>query len=455
MAIKIFQDNDTWPGPLQSWYMVIVLTLAYTFSFIDRQILNLLVGPIKGDMHITDFQMSLLMGTAFGVFYALMGLPISRWVDRLSRRNIIFAGITIWSMMTIACGMARNYTHLFLARIGIGAGEATLNPSAFSLLSDSFPEKKRSLPTAVFHLGIPFGTGLALIIGGFVVDIVSKLDPLKIPLFSFSYSWQLTFILVGLPGLLVAVLVLTTSEPRRRGLLQTSEHGEIKKQKMPVGDVAKFLSARKLAYFAIIFGVGMKITLNYGSNAWVPTHFIRTFDWSAGEFGRIYGMFNIAVGVSSILFCGLLANKLLSLGIRDANMKVILIGYGLGIPFAIAGPLMPTPALAITMFMLAYFFTNFHVLTPACLVAITPNQMRGQISALYVFIVNILGLGLGPSVVAVFTDFVFSSDMAIGKSLAVTAAIMGPLGFVVLFLGLRAYRRCLDDAMAWEQYHKD
>lgn len=284
------QNNAPWPNPVQSWYMVIVLTMAYTFSFIDRQILTLLVGPIREDMHISDFQMSLLMGTAFGVFYAIMGLPISRWIDRMSRKNIIFVGITAWSMMTVACGKANNYTQLFLARIGISIGEATLNPSAFSLLGDSFPEKKRPFPTAIFHLGIPFGLGAALIVGGYVVDIVAQLDPSTIPFFNLTYSWQLTFILVGLPGLFVALLVLSIVEPKRRGLIKTSDPGKTKEQKIPVREVVKFLSARKLAYFAIFSGIGMKITLSYGSNAWVPTHFIRTFGWSADEFGRIYGI---------------------------------------------------------------------------------------------------------------------------------------------------------------------
>ena len=451
MLTKLAQKNSAWPNALQSWFMVLVLMLAYTFSFIDRQILNLLVGPIRSDLHISDFQMSLLMGTAFGIFYAVMGIPISRWIDRMSRKNIVFTGITVWSLMTMACGMAKSYSHLFLARIGIGAGEATLNPSAFSLLGDSFPEKKRSLPTAVFHLGIPFGTGLALIVGGFVVDIVARIDPVMFQIPGLVYSWQMTFIIVGLPGLFVALLAYTINEPKRRGLLSTPAGTEARAQKVSLREVTAFIAPRKMAYLAIFFGIGLKITLNYGSNAWVPTHFIRTFGWTAGEFGRIYGICNIVVGITSILLCGMLANKLQSSGIRDASMKVILCGYAIAIPFAIAAPLMPTPTLAIVMFMVSYFFTNFHVLAPACLIAITPNQMRGQVSAFYVFIVNILGLGLGPSIVASFTDFVFGSDLAIGKSLAVTAAILGPLGFVILYLGLRAYRRCLDDALAWEK----
>lgn len=431
--------------------MVFVLALAYTFSFLDRQILTLLVGPIRHDLQISDFQMSLLLGLAFGIFYSIMGLPISRLIDRLSRRKIIFVGITLWSLMTAACGMAKNYTHLFLARIGIGVGEATLNPSAFSMVSDSFPEKRRPLAIAMFHLGIPFGSGMALIVGGYVIDKVAKLDPSTIPIFDLSYSWQLTFLLVGFPGLLVALLVLTIIEPYRRGLLRSTVKPEATEQKVPIRDVAAFILARKMAYATIILGIGMKITLGYGSNAWIPTFFIRTFGWSAGEFGRLYGPISIIVGLVSIPLAGFLANKLEDRGYRDANIKVILLGYIIGIPFAIIAPFMTNPYLAIAMFMTSIFFTNFHVLAPATLMAITPNQMRGQISALYVFVVNILGLGLGPSIVAAFTDFLFGSDLAVGKSLALLAGILGPLGVIILYSGFKAYRRCLEDALTWEE----
>ena len=444
------QPQHPWPAPGQAWYMVIILTIAYTFSFLDRQILTLLVKPIRADMQITDFQMSLLMGFAFGIFYSFMGLPISRWIDRGSRRKIIFIGITVWSLMTAACGLARNYLHLFLARIGIGAGEAALNPSAFSMVSDSFPEKQRSLAIAIFHLGIPFGSGMALIVGGYVIDLLASIDIASIAFLPISYSWQLTFIVVGLPGLLVALLMLTVIEPQRRGLIRAQQNTSTVNQKLPLRQVAGFIFRRKAAYFAIIFGVGMKITLGYGSAAWVPAYFMRTFGWSAGEFGPLYGSLSIVVGIVSIFFCGMLANRITARGGRDANLRIILLGYVIGIPFAIAAPLMSDPAWAISFFMCAYFFTNFHVLTPAALMAITPNQMRGQVSALYVFIVNLIGLGLGPSIIAAFTDFLFGSDLAVGKSLALTAAILGPLGALILYSGMRAYRNCLNDSLEWE-----
>ena len=442
--------KGNWPNPVQAWYMVIVLMLAYMFSYLDRQILNLLVEPIKGDMQISDFQMSLLMGVAFALFYSIMGIPISRWVDSRSRCKLILWGITIWSLMTALCGWARNYWHLFLGRIGVGVGEATLNPSAFSMIGDSFKESKRPLAIAIFHLGNPIGQGLALIVGGTVIDLVSRLNPEQIPSIGIAYPWQLTFLLVGFPGLIVAALVLTIKEPKRQDLIPVGDNDENAKHGIPIKEVWAFIRKRRLAYTALIVGVAIKVTLAYGSASWVPTYFIRNYGWTPKEFGDIYGTWYIVVGIVSIFFAGILANRMTARGHRDANMKVILIGYIIGIPFAIAAPLMPTAGLAIFMFLLTFFFTNFHVLAPAALIAITPNQMRGQISAIYVFMLNIIGVGIGPSIVAGCTDFLFGSDLAVGKSLIVVASTLGPIGAVLLYAGMKAYRRCLEDSKRWE-----
>ena len=445
------QQNQGWPNPVVAWYMVMILMLAYMFSYLDRRILSLLVRLIRRDMHITDFQMSLLMGIAFALFYSVMGLPISRWVDRRSRRKIILVGITVWSLITALCGWARNYLHLFLCRFGVGVGEATLNPSAFSMIGDSFKESKRPFAIAVFHLGLPIGQGLALIIGGTIIDLVSGLDPTSIPSIGILYPWQLTFLIVGFPGLIVAAMVLTIKEPERRGLISFENNNETAKQKIPILDVVAFIGQRGMAYTTLIIGVAIKVTLAYGTDSWVPTYFIRNFGWTEGEFGRIYGTLYILVGVVSIFFSGLLANRLIARGKRDANIRVILIGYLLAIPCAIAAPLMPNASLAISMFLLTFFFTNFHVLAPAALLAITPNQMRGQISAIYVFMLNFIGVGIGPSIVAGCTDFLFGSDLAVGKSLIVVASTLGPIGAILLFSGMKAYRRCLEDSKQWEE----
>jgi MFS family permease len=448
MSVDTSARDQATPNPGKAWYMVAILAVAYSLSFLDRQILALLVGPIKASLHITDTQMSYLGGTAFGVFYAIMGLPISRLVDRASRRQIVFWGVSLWSLMTAYCGLTRGYLQLLLARIGVGVGEASLNPSAFSMVTDSFPPKKRPLAIAVFHLGIPVGQGLALIIGGAVIAVVAGIDLAAVPVFHVEYSWQLVFLLVGLPGLIVAGLMFTIQEPKRRGLIETA--AGTRPQQVPLREVASFLSARRLTFFAIYVGVSLKIALGYASNFWVPTYFIRVHHWTATEFGYLYGLITIVVGVAGNFFCGGLANRLAARGHKDAPMIVVLWGYFIAIPIAIVAPFAGS-TLAIILFQAATFFTNFHVLAPATLVAITPNQMRGQISALYVFLANIIGLGLGPTVVGIFTDHVFHADASIGYSLSATSAILGPLGAVILLWGLKSYRKCLQDAEAWEQ----
>ena len=244
------QENNSWPRPTIAWYMVIILMLAYTFSYLDRRILSLLVQPIRRDMHITDFQMGLLMGIAFALFYSIMGIPISRWVDSRSRRKIILVGITAWSLITAVCGWARNYLQLFLCRFGVGVGEATLNPSAFSMIGDSFKESKRPFAIAVFHLGLPIGQGLALIIGGTVIDLVSGLDPKSLSPIGILYPWQLTFLMVGFPGLIVATLIRTIKEPKRQGLISLENNNGTAKQKIPIRDVLVFIGQRRMAYTA-------------------------------------------------------------------------------------------------------------------------------------------------------------------------------------------------------------
>jgi len=448
MSVTPSVRDQAWPNPVKSWYMVAILAVAYSLSFLDRQILTLLVGPIRRDLQISDFQMSWLLGMAFASFYAVVGLPMSRLIDRASRRQIVFWGISLWSLMTAACGLTRSYAQLFIARMGVGVGEAALNPSAFSMVTDSFPPKKRSLAMSVFHLGIPIGQGMALIIGGSAIAWVAHIDPASVPIFHVEFSWQLVFLMVGLPGLIVAALMQTIQEPPRRGLIVT-EAGAVT-QKVSIREVASFLNLRRFTFFAIYVGVGLKITLGYGSSAWIPTYFIRVHHWTATEIGLVYGSFSMISGIAGNFLCGSIANWLARKGHRDAPMLVVLWGYFLAIPLAIIAPLVPSAAFAIFLFQAATFFSNFHVLAPATLVAITPNQMRGQISAIYVFLANIIGLGLGPTIVATFTDYLFHSDLAVGYSLSLTSAILGPSGALILLWGLKSYRKCLKEAEQWD-----
>ncbi len=222
------QTDAPYPSPGEAWYVVGVLTLAYVFSFIDRQILSLLVGPIQRDLAINDTWMSLLMGVSFAVFYTLFGIPLGRLADTKNRRNVIAVGIAFWSVMTAGCGLARQYWTLALMRMGVGIGEATLSPSAYSMIADYFRPERRSTAMSVYSMGIYIGSGLAFVLGGIVVKFAAQQESIELPWLGSIRSWQLVFLLVGLPGLPVALLTwLTVREPARRGVATTASLGEV------------------------------------------------------------------------------------------------------------------------------------------------------------------------------------------------------------------------------------
>ena len=198
------------------WYVIFVLLLAQMFSFLDRMIMGLLVGPIRESFAISDTQYSLLAGLAFSLFYAIMGLPLARIADSRNRRNLISIGIAVWSVMTAVCGLAKGFVSLFFARIGVGIGEATLGPAGYSMITDYFPRSSLARALSVYTLGVTFGSGLAYILGGAVVGYVQTLDTLTLPFLGATEGWQLTFFIVGFPGVLVAALMyLTVREPAR------------------------------------------------------------------------------------------------------------------------------------------------------------------------------------------------------------------------------------------------
>ncbi|MFY9571890.1 MAG: MFS transporter, partial [Blastocatellia bacterium] len=211
-------EDEPYPAIGYAWYVVGVLTLVYIFSFIDRQILSLLVRPIRRDLGISDFQMSLLMGFSFALFYTFFGLPLGRLADSRSRRTIIAAGFTVWSIMTAACGLARNFAHMLLLRMGVGVGEAALSPAAYSMITDYFPPRRRATAISVYSMGIYIGSGLAFIVGGLVAGAASAQETWDLPLVGATRPWQVVFFIVGLPGVLLALLMYTVREPVRRGI---------------------------------------------------------------------------------------------------------------------------------------------------------------------------------------------------------------------------------------------
>ncbi len=420
------------------WYVVFVLILAYTVSYVDRTILTLMVKPIRESLQISDTQVSLLHGLAFAIFYTGLGIPLGRMADRMNRTRIIMGGIVIWSLMTATCGLARNFGQLFLARVGVGVGEAALTPSAYSILSDYFKGPRLTRALSIYTSAIYIGAGLALIIGGAVIAAVPALD---IPGLGHFQPWQVVFLCVGLPGIFVALLMLTVREPARTGLSPAAAAG----QGIPLRDVAAFLWQRRGAYGFLILGCAAHSMLWNGATAWIPQFFIRVFEWSAPVTGFRFGLMLLVFGTGGILFGSVLSNYFRQ-RFSDANVMVVLASSLLVIPFGVLAPSLTDPAYSLMAFC-AFVFTGSlpYGAAAAAFQEITPNQMRGQVVAVYFLFLNLAGIGLGPTIVALFTDHVFHDDLAVGKSLMMLALIAAPLSAVLLWAARRPYRKCLAD----------
>ncbi|MDZ4731627.1 MAG: MFS transporter [Xanthomonadales bacterium] len=426
-----------WPRPIYAWYTVGVLMLAYTNSFIDRQIISLLIEPIRRDLQINDTQVSLLAGIAFTIFYTLMGVPIARLSDEKNRRGIIMIGISVWSAMTALCGMANQYWQLFLARMGVGVGEATLSPAAMSIISDYFPVTKLARAISVYSMGVYFGAGLALIIGGFVVKLVSQANNITLPLIGEVYPWQVTFFVVGLMGLPIILLLMTVKEPLRRGRAKTTDNSNASS----VAELKKFVRAnmRTLTYHFLAFSfIGIGII---GYMVWTPTLFIRTWGWQASEIGFVYGFILFFGGTSGVYAGGFLADWLQKRGHSDAILRAACFCALMAIPFTVATPLVSNPYVAVAGLAITSFFLAMpQGLPAAALQVIAPNALRAQLTALYFLIGNMIALGFGPTVYALVTDYVFEDPNMLRYSIALVSVIVMPLGALFSFLALKPYR---------------
>jgi MFS family permease len=425
------------PVSRYAWYVVIVLMLCYTLSFIDRQILSLLVAPIKNDLGITDTSVGLLQGFSFALFYAAMGLPLGRIADVSNRRNLITAGILLWSVFTGACAVAKNFISLFFARMGVGVGEASLNPASFSVLADYFPKERLGVALSMFYFGNQLGSSLALMIGGPTVDAVSRLHQVTLPILGTIAAWRLTFLILGVPGVLFALLAFTIKEPLRKSLLQTSAGAT----RLNLRETAKEMGVRWQSVAGISFGFAFQAACNYGFFAWAPTYFQRVHGWSVGQTGRPLGLIVLVFGFLGLYFGGYLSERWQRRGMTDAPLRVAIpsaIGAMIFLPLAM---LMPSPVWSLALIGPGLFFLVLPMGTAgAALQVIFPNQVRGQVSALYLFILNLGGLSLGPLMPGVFTDRLFGDPKMIGASLALTIVLAGALMLLIVSATLRPYR---------------
>lgn len=427
-----------WRSEPYAWGVVVLLTIAFTFSMIDRMILTLLVGPLKADFGLSDTEVSLLHGLAFTLLYVTVGLPMGRLADSRSRRAIAGWSIFFWSLMTAACGAASNFTQLFLARVGVGIGEAGLSPAANSLISDYFPHEKLARPIAFFSIGGSAGAGLAYIFGGLVVDYVSTLGTITVPLLGEIRAWQAAFFVVGLPGMAFALCFALVREPERRGRLQSAASS------VPVAQVTRFMRHHAAFLVPHFMAAAFAALVILSIHAWMPTFLIRSFGLTAGEAGLRYGIVVLSAGVCGLLFAGSLADRLAMRGQQDAHVSVALGCATVAIVPAILAPLMPGYVAALLLVSVAVFgFAAAIALAPVALQIVVPNEMRGQVYAAYLLTISLLGYTIGPTVVALLTDHIFVSDAHVGRSMATVAALGGPLAAGCFSWSRRRYRALL------------
>ena len=443
------READTAHSLRYAWYVVGVLTLLYAFSFIDRQIFSLLVGPLRRDLRIGDTRVSLLMGFSFALFYTFFGIPLGRLADIYSRRLIIAAGLVLWSGFTASCGLATTFEAMLLLRMGVGVGEAALSPAAYSLITDYFPRERLATALSVYSMGIYVGSGLAYLLGGLVVAYASTQAMWTIPLLGAVHPWQIIFLLVGLPGIAVAPLLFTVREPISRG-------GTARHLAVPMRRVFSYILENRRTFLLHNVGFGLLALSSYASAAWVPEFYRRHFHWSIGTLGVVYGSFVAVFGCIGIVGAGRLADNLRQRGRRNATLFVgMLIGL-VSLPVNCLLYLAPSATWATICLIpgCALAAAPFGI-APAAIQQMMPASMRGQASAVYLFSINLIGLGIGPTAVGALTQYVFGRDDAVRYSLVIVTSVACSLAAVLLYGALKPFLASLERVNVWNADHSD
>lgn len=416
------ERSDTqarWPSARRGWLLVVLLTVAYVFSFVDRYVLGLLIEPIKADLNLTDQQIGLVIGTAFAVFYATMGIPLGWLVDRRRRTWIVAVGILIWSIATFMSGLASRFWHLFLARMMVGAGEATLSPAAFSLIGDSFPPERRGKPISFYSAALSLGAGLASLIGGAVLLWAKTTPSLTLPILGTVAPWQATFFAFGLPGVILGLIFFAVREPPRR--VSASQSGLSGNS---LRDAARFV-VRHGATYASFMSLICVMTIMAYAQSFLPSTFNRTWGWKIENYAFLNGASLLAIGPAVVLLSGWLSDRWSQQGVRDAPFKILIVGYLIMLPSGILPFFMTDGIWAFAILCVnTVGIAIVSAVGVTALLLITPSQIRGQIVAFYYITVGMTGLMLGPASVGWLSTSVFGEEN-IRYAMATVPALFG------------------------------
>ena len=437
MNQTISHNQAQYPSPLFGWVLVSFLTFAYILSYTDRYIIYLLNTAIKADFGLTDSDMGLLMGPAFGILYATMGVPLGILADKARRLTIISVGVMVWSLATIACGIARNFAELFFARMIVGVGEACLSPCALSLISDSFPKEKRGLPIAVYFTALSIGGGLANLILPVILEFSKNYS--RIPIIGEVTFWQLAFVIVGLPGILFALVVYFLREPSRKNdsssPMDKSGHFQILK---------RFMNKEWKLMVTLFLMYGMMTIIAY-AHSWLPALFETVHNWSREDFAKRNGIAILLLAPITSLYFGWLSDKLIAKKMINAPIKLSVVCFFIMCITNSAAGQFDNAWISFAMFQLTTLAViGMTVLGPTAILFIIPSQIKGITIALYFMVISFTGLFLGPTTIGFVNDLVFNAEALHHSMTASTLAYFIPSIFIALYV-FKNYTRLVNE----------
>ena len=430
---------ENYPSRKTGYSAVVVMTLAQVFAFIDRQIPAMLVEPIKQDFNLNDSQIALLGGAAFSIFYAIMALPIGYAVDRYKRVNVLGTGIFVWSLMTTLAGLANSFGRLFGARIGVAVGEAVMAPVSVSLVSDYFPQNKQGKPMGIITAGVYIGIGATLIGGGYLIDYLTDIGGITIPGIGYFKPWQATFLVVGIPGILISIAAFMLHEPRRLGLAQTPEKDSISI------NIFSHLIKNKSTLIPMFAGLIFMALIFYSFTFWAPSMMVRTHGLSLTEVGFSLGIITIISSILGTISSGAVVDYLRSKGRTDAPIRTAMFACIFAMPAICLAPLVENVVAAWTLIGIYLFFiSSFAPIGLLAVSGVSSNEVKGQMAAVHAFLMMAFGLSLGPQITAFFTDFILQDESKLGLAVSFTGGLVLPIAAVCFWMSLKRYRKAYD-----------
>ncbi|WP_242127976.1 MFS transporter [Sphingobium sp. Sx8-8] len=422
--------------PFASWWMLAVLLLFYILSWLNRNILSMLIDPIRASLGINDFQMGLLVGPAFAIFYALFGIPLGWAADHRSRRQVIFMGVILWSACSGMTGLATGFLLMMMTRIGVAGGEAALSPAAYSLMADAFPPHRLTTANAIYQSGIKLGTALSFTLGA-VAIAYAQAHPLTLPIIGALETWQTALLVTALPGVLLAPLAFSFREPARPLHLSRSA--------IPFHDFWRSIRGQRALLLLVICGFGFTNVAS-GALSWTPAYMERRFAMGAMQYGPALSLIQLVAALSLLLKGGLI-DWLYGRGHRDIHVRFYAWLVASAIPVTVVAFMLGNGTIFLVLLgylqVIAIPFLLY--LTPVLQMLVQPN-FRGQITGVALFIITLLGSGLGPTAVGFLTSYIFADDAMLGPAIAAVTLVSFTGSLIMLILALRPVRRALEDA---------